>query len=147
MKNLFILVLVFTSIVACSQSKLSPSKIKKRNYQEVIGYANEDEKQNIDKFAMYPNGTEGLHKHINKHLFYPHDAYQNRIEGTVILRFFVETDGSISNIEVYKEVHPLLSNEAIRVLKKMKPWVPGQKDGKPVRVEYKLPFVFKLQKG
>ena len=41
-------------------------------------------------------------------------------------------------------VNDELNDEAIRVLKMMPKWKPGMKDGKPVRVQYTMPFKFQL---
>jgi TonB family protein len=126
-----------------SQSKLTQKQIEKRNYQEVIGdKSNSADSDILDKYAMYPDGMKGIQKHILKNLTYPTNAYNKGIKGRVILRFVVEKNGKIKEIEVLKSVDPELDAEAIRVIKKLKVWVPGYKDGKPVRVEYKFPFNF-----
>jgi TonB family protein len=75
---------------------------------------------------------------------YPPMAKKKGIQGDVIIQFFVDTVGEVVDIKVYKSVHPLLDQEAIRVVKKMKKWVPAQKDGQPIKVDFKLPFVFRL---
>lgn len=54
-------------------------------------------------------------------------------------------DGSISNVEVDRSVSPSLDNEAMRVIKNMPKWIPGQINGKAVKVECSHPFVFRLQ--
>lgn len=97
-----------------------------------------------DRYAMYPDGSKGIQKHIMKNLTYPSNAYNNGIKGRVVLRFVVEKNGQIEEIEVIQSVDPELDAEAIRVIKKLKAWVPGYKDGKPVRVEYKYPFNFQF---
>jgi TonB family protein len=143
-KNLIIILFVLVHTVSYGQSKLTPKHIEKRNYQEVIGFADDDEKQDIDKFPMYPEGKKGVHKLVYKHLMYPPMAKKKGIQGDVIIQFFVDTVGEVVDIKVYKSVHPLLDQEAIRVVKKMKKWVPAQKDGQPIKVDFKLPFVFRL---
>lgn len=72
-------------------------------------------------------------------------AGANGIQGRVIVKFIVEKDGSISNVEVNRSVDPDLDNEAMRVVKAMPKWIPGQINGKAVKVECSLPFVFRLQ--
>lgn len=66
------------------------------------------------------------------------------IQGKVLVKFTVKSDGSISNIRVTKSVDPYLDKEAVRVVKSMPRWIPGTQDGKPVNVEYTLPITFKL---
>ena len=72
-------------------------------------------------------------------------AEANGIQGIVIVKFIVEKDGSISNVEVNRSVDPNLDNEAMRVVKAMPKWIPGQINGKTVKVECSHPFVFRLQ--
>lgn len=144
---LFSIVLVVTSTtIGYSQSKLTQKQIKNRNYQEVIGgkYDSADTLANPDTYAMYPEGMKGIRKHISERLIYPRNAYKNNIQGSVVVRFVVEKNGEIGEIEVVRSVDPELDAEAIRVIKKLKVWVPAYKDGKPVRVEYLFPFNFQF---
>lgn len=78
-------------------------------------------------------------------LRYPADALENHEQGTVILQFTVNTDGSISDIKVVRSVSPALDTEAIRVASKMPRWQPAVENGKAVAVGYTLPVKFKLQ--
>jgi len=146
----YLTILIIVTMGACgltkqSQSKLTEKQILERNYQEVIGELKCDTITPPDKFAMYPNGLQGIFNHIAKHTRYPQKARLNEIEGTVILRFVVEKDGSVKEIEVVQSVDKELDAEAIRVLKKLETWVPGYKNGEPVRVEYRQPFRFRLK--
>ena len=59
-------------------------------------------------------------------------------------QFIVETDGSISDVHVAKQVFPSLDAEAIRVVQAMPKWTPGKEKGNVVRVKYNLPIVFRM---
>ena len=61
------------------------------------------------------------------------------IRTKVYLRFIVEKDGSLSNIEVAKGSYEDINDFAIRLLKMLPKWNPGKQDGKPVRVSLILP--------
>ena len=63
----------------------------------------------------------------------------------MVISFFVEPDGSLSDIEVVRKVDPLLDEEALRVVKAMPKWIPGKQNGQVVRVKYFLPIRFTLQ--
>lgn len=69
------------------------------------------------------------------------------ISGTVYVNFTVAKDGSLENINVIKEVDPLLDQEAVRLVKSMPNWVPGKQQGKSVKVSYNLPIRFTLADG
>ncbi len=75
---------------------------------------------------------------------YPQAAIDNRIQGRVFLTFIVETDGSVSNVTVVKGVAPIIDNEAIKAIQSSPKWSPGLQRGKPVRVRYLMPLLFKF---
>ena len=76
---------------------------------------------------------------------YPEDAKKQKIEGRVLASFVVETDGSITNVEVVKPAFPSLDAEAVRVLSSMPNWIPGKQNGEVVRVKYTVPLVFNMK--
>ncbi len=82
---------------------------------------------------------------IAKNLKYPYEAYTRKITGTVYLRFVVTKTGNIGEIQVLKSAHTLLDNEAIRVVKSMSAWKPGEIDGLPVDVWFIIPIKFSTQ--
>ena len=99
----------------------------------------------VDQQPSFPGGTNALNTFIASNLKYPVVAQENGIQGRVVVKFIVEKDGSISNVEVDRSVYPSLDNEAMRVIKNMPKWIPGQINGKAVKVECSYPFVFQLQ--
>ena len=78
-------------------------------------------------------------------LRYPQLAQENNITGRVLLKFVVEKDGSLTNIQVLQSPDKSLSDEAIRVLKMSPKWEPGKQRNQSVRVFYTLPVDFQLQ--
>ena len=82
---------------------------------------------------------------VGENVKYPVIAQENGVQGRVICQFVVNRDGSIVDVEVVRSVDASLDKEAIRVIKSMPKWSPGQQRGKPVRVKYTLPVNFKLQ--
>lgn len=99
---------------------------------------------NIEDMPEYPGGQAACMKYIGSHYEYPKECRVYNIQGTVVVQFVVEKNGSIDNIEVIKSVHPLMDAEAIRVIETMPHWNPGKIRGTPVRVLYKMPIYFKL---
>ena len=101
----------------------------------------------VDQQPSFPGGINAFNTFIVSNLKYPVVAQENGIQGRVVVKFIVEKDGSISNVEVDRSVDPSLDNEAMRVIKNMPKWIPGQINGKAVKVECSYPFVFRLQQG
>ena len=75
---------------------------------------------------------------------YPSVAAENGIQGRVTVRFVVERDGTLTNIEVLQSPDRSLSEEAIRVLKTSPKWTPGKQRNMAARVQYNLPVIFQL---
>lgn len=99
-----------------------------------------------EKMPEFPGGQAAFKHYLEKNLSYPIAEKEMGIEGTVYISFFVETDGSITNISVKKEVPgaPGFSKEGIRVISMMPSWTPGELSGKPVRVNFVQPIKFVL---
>ena len=123
-----------------------------------------------DHAPQYPGGIPELLKYLSYNIKYPVEAEHYGVQGRVLLRFFVETDGSVSDIKVVKtELKDRLSDkkfkkyseqekntmreygegqlkeEALRVVRKMKNWEPALRRGHKVRVRYTLPVSFRLK--
>ena len=79
---------------------------------------------------------------VGKRTNYPQAAIDNKIRGTVFLTFIVEKDGSVSSVTIIKGVHPLLDNEAVKVISESPKWTPGLQRGQPVRVRFQIPLSF-----
>ena len=86
---------------------------------------------------------------IYKNINYPAIARENGVEGTVVVTFVVEKDGSVTDARVVRDIGAQCGDEALRVVNLMNSqgikWVPGQQRGRPVRVQFNLPVKFKLQ--
>jgi TonB family protein len=83
-------------------------------------------------------------EYVFENVKYPSEAKSKGVEGLVVISFIVEKDGSVSSPKVVRSVDPSLDQEALRVVKNMPLWNPGKQRGKPVRVQYNMPFRFKL---
>jgi protein TonB len=85
-------------------------------------------------------------KFLQKNIRYPNLARENGLEGKVIVKFYVDTDGTVREPVVLKDgVGGGCGDEAMRVVKSMPKWTPGSQRGKTVKVYYTLPVTFKLQ--
>ena len=99
----------------------------------------------VEENASFPGGDAALLAFLSKNLDYPIFAQENGLSGRVACSFVVNTDGSIVDIQVVRGIDPSLDKEAIRVISIMPKWVPGKQRGKPVRVRFNLPVLFRLQ--
>ena len=102
-----------------------------------------------DKKTKDNCSTKALLTFLSSKLTYPAIARENGIQGTVVIRFIVEKDGRLTDLEIVKDLGGGLGKEALRVVKLMnemeEPWTPGKQNARPVRVRFNLPVKFRLQ--
>lgn len=98
---------------------------------------------------VFGNGRKDLAEFLLKNLRYPVSAMRPngiRVINKVMVSFLVNTDGSISNVEVIGPAVSGLEGEMRRLAKQTsKKWTPGYRRGKPVTMNYTLPFTFNFQ--
>ena len=99
----------------------------------------------VEQQPMFPGGPAALIKYLSEHTKYPVVAQENGVQGRVTVQFVVEKDGSISDVHVLRGVDPSLDKEAVRVVKSLPRWTPGKQNGITVRVNYRVPVLFRLQ--
>lgn len=102
----------------------------------------------VEEMPEPPGGITGFYKFIQTHMQYPAMAREAGISGKAFLKFVIEADGSIGDVQVIKGVAgcPDCDKEAIRVIKSYpEKWKPGKQNGRPARVFYNLPIAFKIQ--
>jgi TonB family protein len=102
------------------------------------------QKGELTKQAEYPGGKEALFAYMAENIKYSKTAQQEGISGKVFISFTVKKDGQIAFVTVKKSAGEELDKEAIRVIKNMPNWTPGEMDGTPVASQMVLPILFAL---
>ena len=97
-----------------------------------------------EKTAEYPGGISALMNFLQRTLKYPKDCEAAGIEGRVMMRFVINEDGSISDMEAMQSPDERLTAEAKRVVGMMPKWTPAIDKGKKVKMRYSLPITFRL---
>lgn len=92
----------------------------------------------------FPGGNSKLAMFLGSRLNYPKEAVRDGVEGKVYAEFVVCEDGSLCQEKIVKGLSPECDREVLRVIRTMPRWNPGKKDGKPVKVYYRLPVQFHL---
>lgn len=98
----------------------------------------------VEQMPEFPGGQEALMQFLRQEVKYPKEAEEKGLQGRVVVRYIIEKDGSISEVEIAKSVNEYLDAEAIRVVNAMPKWKPGKQKGENVRVKYTLPISFRL---
>ena len=94
----------------------------------------------IEDQPVLIGGLEGLQKRVT----YPEAARRAEAEGTVHIRFIVDTEGRVTAPEVLRSPHPALSEAALKAVIESR-FTPGQQRGRAVSVQYTLPVRFVLR--
>lgn len=98
----------------------------------------------VEQSPQYAGGNEAMAAFLRKNLKYPTQASRAGIQGKVFVQFTVGSDGKIENAAAVKGIGFGCDEEAVRVVKMMKDWMPGKQAGVPVRVRFTLPIAFQL---
>ena len=131
MKNTSLIILFFASIFCYAQSDESHGSTN-----QVFNV--------VEQMPQFPGGEEALMKFIQKNIQYPNVERAADIQGRVVMSLIINEDGSLSDITVKKGVTKGLDNEALRVIRLLPKFKPGKQQGKPVKVSYVLPIMFRL---
>jgi len=133
-----------------------PQKSKKTDIQ-VVDLAIEEEPEPVmemeeeeeifmvvEEMPQFPGGHQAMIEFVYENIQLPEEAQKIGKQGQAVVRFVVEKDGKISNIETIRDPGYGMGREAKRVVELMPQWAPGKQRGRPVRVMFTLPIRFKL---
>ncbi|HET7732297.1 MAG TPA: energy transducer TonB [Paludibacter sp.] len=113
----------------------------RQNTSETVQPVNEEKVYDVvENMPQFPGGQQALMSYITRNLKYPRFAKES---GLVIVRFVVNKEGVVDNIEVLRSVSTDLDNEAVRVVGSLPKWIPGTQNGAKVSVYFTLPIKFK----
>lgn len=117
----------------------------------VPAMAQEDDREAIlicyqdNKPGFNGGDANSFSKWVNEHKRYPEEAIIAGIEGRVTTQFTITKEGKLINARILRGVHPLLDEEAIRVIESApQNWKPGERRGEPIDVTYTFPVIFTL---
>jgi TonB family protein len=100
----------------------------------------------VDEEPSYPGGEDEFMHFLINTVRYPVKAQEYGMSGRAEVSFIVRSDGRLDDFYISTSTgHIILDEEAMRVARKMKKWVPGKKDGVAVDVRTSFPVTFRLQ--
>lgn len=102
------------------------------------------EDDNLSREEKIDCATQKLLQFVYGNLKYPVEAKRWKTEGTVVIQFVVDVDGSIIEPNIIKDIGDGCGEEVLRVVQEMPVWIPGIQKGRPVKVKYTLPVKFAL---
>ncbi len=99
---------------------------------------------NITVQPEFPGGDAALIQFLGQNLHYPADAWKERVQGRVDISFWIDEQGRPYGFGLLQSVYPSLDAEALRALKLMPSWTPGQRNNKNVPMMVHVPVSFRL---
>lgn len=117
--------------------------------EEVFEEEPEEEEEEVfmivEDMPQFPGGGQAaLMKYIVENMEYPQMAIDNDVEGTVLVKFTVDKDGSIDDVSVQRGIGAGCDEAAMEVIESMPSWSPGKQRGKAVKVSMVIPVRFKI---
>ena len=100
--------------------------------------------QVVERLPEFPGGPMELMKWLTKNLRYPSQALSQKQQGEVMVQFIINRDGTLSDFKVTKSAGTALDSEALRVMRMMPKWTPGEDHGRKCRTLFIIPVVFKI---
>ena len=98
----------------------------------------------VEDLPQFPGGAAEFMKWLTKNLKYPPSAQQRKVRGKVVAQFIVNTDGSVSDLELVQKLEASCDREVLRVLQMMPKWQAGMMNAKPCRTKVCIPVVFNM---
>jgi TonB family protein len=102
----------------------------------------------VEEMPEFPGGDMELSSFLIDNTKYPDEAVQNKLEGRSFVKFIINNQGKVTQPEIVRSSgHPILDEEAIRVIASLPDWTPGKQKGEVVSVYYTIPINFQLSQG
>ncbi|MGI9159409.1 MAG: TonB family protein [Saprospiraceae bacterium] len=101
----------------------------------------------MERQPEYPGGEAALLQYLMEEVQYPKSALENGITGVAVVRFVVNKEGVVQDVQLLKDPGGGCGQEAVRAVQAMSSWIPGFHDDQPGKVRYSLPVKFNLESG
>jgi TonB family protein len=99
----------------------------------------------LDPSPTFPGGDPALGNYLMRNLRYPTEAERTGVQGRIMISYIVMKDGTIQGARVEQGIDRECDEEALRVVRNMPDWIPGQANGELVNVRMVMPIVFTLR--
>ena len=95
----------------------------------------------VEKMPQYKGGINKLYEYLGKKLKSPRELISCE---TVVCQFVIEKDGKVSNVRLVEipELNNEIKKNTIKTIVNMPKWIPGEQNGKTVRVEFMINIKF-----
>jgi TonB family protein len=96
-----------------------------------------------DGEAVFPGGMKAWGKYLSEHLYFPAQyKFTNDGQVTVLVRFAVNEDGSVSDVEVTSSFHKDFDQIAVNIIKRSPKWIPASSHNRKLKEYHEQPVTF-----
>ncbi len=138
----------YTLYLAARTVSIQPTAVGEDSFDGMPRVVNPEEVSGplatADIMPAFPGGEAALYRFLSNQIRYPEEALRNKAEGKVYIRFIVQPDGSITDLDILRGLGFGCDEEALRVVQMMPRWVPGELGGQKVPVYSSLAIEFKF---
>lgn len=121
------------------------AQVAEETHPEVVDMYNEPvDFRVVEDLPQFPGGAAEFMKWLTKNLKYPSAAQRKKVKGRVVAQFVVNTDGTVSDLELTERLDNTCDQEVLRVLRMMPKWHAGMMNAKPCRTKVCIPIVFNM---
>jgi periplasmic protein TonB len=107
---------------------------------------NEWVKEKTDVEPFWLTSSAEWQSFLLRYLEYPEEAQDKKIQGSPMIEITIDEDGRPIAYGIARSLHPLLDNSALNVVKLFEPeFIPGEKNGKRVKMKITMMIVFRLE--
>ena len=100
----------------------------------------------VEQMPEYPGGMKAFFNYVRRKARTSERAAETGKEGTVMIQFVVEKDGSVTSPHIVRGFDTELDTVAFDAIVTMRDWIPAKDHGIVVRCKYSVPVSFKLPK-
>ena len=133
-----------TSGIADETDKKDSSEIMNKNklFRSNIQDPNNDTSSFIfvDELPQFIGGNDEFVKLVRKNLIIPDSLIKKRIKGKIVIQIFISNTGDIIDVKLLSGINPSIDNEALKVLRIAKKWIPAKRAGKAIAFKYNIPI-------
>ena len=89
-------------------------------------------------------GANYFRAYIGENVKFPREAQINGMSGTVYTTFVIDKDGTVTDVEILRGVHPVIDKAVLNAIENSPKWEPGLNNGRFVKVRFSLSIKFEL---
>lgn len=92
----------------------------------------------------FPGGPAAMHDYIYDNLRYPEDAYNDSIQGRVIIIYKIDKTGKVDSVRVFKGIDQRLDAEAVRIVRSFPKFTPRKWGDSITDARMTIPIKFSI---